>query len=66
MLTGSIDEALERPVPQGLRDSGLAFCPSPLISREGETSMKRATIYVRVSANNGYQDPAMQLRELRK
>lgn len=28
--------------------------------------MKRAAIYARVSTNNGHQDPAMQLRELRE
>ena len=28
--------------------------------------MKRAALYARVSTNNGHQDPAMQLRELRE
>ena len=27
---------------------------------------KRAALYARVSTNNGHQDPAMQLRELRE
>ena len=28
--------------------------------------MKKAALYARVSTNNGHQDPAMQLRELRE
>ena len=31
-----------------------------------KTNMKRAALYARISTNNGSQDPAMQLRELRE